>query len=279
MNLLLETISQISSVMNRKRLDYDRRLTEILTLILGYVGAEQGSIMVREKSHLVVRAATRQEIIGHLQPLDSNSISSFVEKSGEPLLIKNIQHDGRFKSHASGIYRESELLSVPIQFEGKVVGVINVTDKKGDNRILPDDIACLLQLSSLIVSLLSQQQLQNELKRQKSVLRRKNSELKRQEQLRADLSRMLVHDLKGPLSEIVANLDILSYTIPEQGKEFLEAAHTSCERAVRMVSNLVSVGRIEDGDFILLKEKVEPFLLVEESLSSIKGLARLKDVQ
>ncbi|MEJ2033150.1 MAG: hypothetical protein P8Y63_08950 [Deltaproteobacteria bacterium] len=31
---------------------------------------------------------------------------------------------------------------------------------------------------------------------------------------------MLIHDLKGPLSEVVANLDILSYSIPATIENF-----------------------------------------------------------
>ena len=43
------------------------------------------------------------------------------------------------------------------------------------------------------------QRLQQELKRQKATLRKKNQELKRQEKMRDELSRLLIHDLKAPL--------------------------------------------------------------------------------
>lgn len=278
MNRLLESFSKITNTTNNKKLEYEHRLDTILRIILDYLGVEHGSIMILEKKHLVVRAATRPEIIGHKQSLEKSSISAWVGKSGEPLFIQDIFKDTRFKSSSKGIYKDTELLSVPILLEDKVVGVVNVTDKTNRQGVLEDEIACLLQFSSLILSMLAQQKMQDDLKKQRNILRKKNKELKRQEAVREDLSRMLIHDLKGPLSDVVANLDILSYSIAEKNKQFLEAAQTGCDRAVQMVSNLVSVGKIEDGNMQLLKEKVFPGTLIDEALSSVKGMASLKDV-
>lgn len=278
MNRLLESFSRIITITNNKKLDYEHRLNTILRIILDYLGVEHGSIMILEKRHLVVRAATRPEIIGHKQSLEKSSISGWVGNSGKPLFIQDIFKDTRFKSSSKGIYKDSELLSVPILFEDKVVGVINVTDKIHRQGVLKDEIACLLQFSSLILSMLAQQKMQDDLRKQRNILKKKNNELKRQEAIREDLSRMLIHDLKGPLSEVVANLDILSYTISVENKQFLEAAQTGCDRSVRMVTNLVTVGRIEDGNMRLLKEKVSPGTLIDEALSSVKAMASLKDV-
>ena len=45
-----------------------------------------------------------------------------------------------------------------------------------------------------------------------------------------------------------------------------------------MVSNLVDINKIEDNKLTPFKEEVEPKLLIEESYSAIKGLARIRDV-
>ncbi len=42
-------------------------------------------------------------------------------------------------------------------------------------------------------------------------LSRANQELLALDQLRRDLTNMVVHDMKGPLAELVGNLDLLSY--------------------------------------------------------------------
>ncbi|MDG4475586.1 GAF domain-containing sensor histidine kinase [Thiovibrio frasassiensis] len=279
-NRLLDSFSRISGVINTPRLDYAARLGRILEVILEYLRVEQGSLMVLErKKYLVVRAASRPEIIGHEQTIEKErSVAAWVARHQEPLFIKDIAKDSRFDTMCRGSYRRNSLLSMPILHKGKVLGVINVTDKIGDRDLLKEDITRLFDFSSVILSLLVQENLQQDLRRQQRILRERNKELRHQETLRAELSSMLVHDLKGPLSEVVANLDILSYTVSEENREFLESAQIGCDRAVRMVSNLVSIGKIEDGKLTPIKEVVAPGPMLAECLSSIKGMARIKDV-
>jgi len=280
-NRLLDSFSRIAEVINAPRLDYHKRLGRILEVILEYLGVEQGSLMVLErKKHLVVRAASRPELVGHEQTLDDDrSVAAWVARHREPLFIKDISKDKRFDKMGRSIYRRNSLLSMPILHKDKVLGVINVTDKLGDRDLLQADITRLFDFSSVILSLLVQENLQRDLRRQQRILRERNRELRHQETLRAELSRMLVHDLKGPLSEVVANLDILSYTVSEENREFLDSAQMGCDRAVRMVSNLVSIGKIEDGKFTPIKEVVEPGPMLAECLSAIKGMARIKEVE
>lgn len=279
-NRLLDSFSQIAGVINTRNLDYSARLARILEVILEYLRVEQGSLMVLErKKYLVVRAASRTEILGHEQTIDEErSVASWVARNQEPLFIKDISKDKRFGGQCRNNYRRNSLLSMPILHKGKVLGVINVTDKIGDRDLLKEDITRLFDFSSVILSLLVQENLQRDLRRQQRILRERNLELRRQEALRAELSRMLIHDLKGPLSEVVANLDILSYTVSEDNREFLESAQMGCDRAVRMVSNLVTIGKLEDRKLTPIREVVEPEPMLAECLSSIKGMARIKSV-
>jgi signal transduction histidine kinase len=279
-NRLLASLSEITRVINTKGLDYDRQLTSILGIILAYLGVEQGSIMFIEKKELVVRAASRLELIGHRQPLAAaNRVASWVAQNGKPLFIPDISHDNRFLPSGGGSYKKESLLSVPIVHEGEVVGVINVSDRTGGKDLLQNDISYLLEFASLVVWLVVRGDLHREIKRQRNTLKKRNQKLRHQENLQAELSKMLMHDLKGPLSEVVANLDILSYTIEGDNREFLEAAQLGCDRAVRMAANLVNVYKLEDGKVKLLKEEVDPGPLLAEAASGIKGLARIKDIE
>ena len=280
-NRLLESFSRIAEVINAKGLSYDKRTDRILSVILEYLGVEQGSLMVLEKKkNLVVRAASKKEIIGHRINIHDgeSSVGAWVAIHQEPLFIRDISKDKRFGSNFRGSYKKNSLLSVPILHKGKVLGVINVTDKIGERDLLKDDITRLFDFSSVILSLLVQENLQIELKKQQKTLRKRNTELRRQEALRNELSRMLIHDLKGPLSEVVANLDIMSYSASDDIREFLDSAQMGCDRAVRMVSNLVTIGKIEDKKLKPIEEVADLGGMLAESLSSIKGMAKIKNV-
>lgn len=276
---LLKSVSEIVHVLNQKRTKFDRRLANILRIILDYLGVEQGSIMVLDRKKLVVKAATRHDIIGLKQSLTEGSVAAWVANHKTAIFIPDISQDSRFNKRGGQAYRKNALLSAPIMQGSKLMGVINATDKSGDRDLLREDITYLLEFSSFIISSLVQQQLQDKLRRQKNTLRQSNKELHRQEELREELSRMLIHDLKAPLSEVVANLDILSYSVTGENLEFLEAAQMSCDRTVRMVSNLVNINKIEDGKMQLFQEEVEVTSLLEESYSAIKGLAQIKGVK
>lgn len=279
-NRLLSGLAEITKMSSTRELGYDRQLARILEIILNYLGTEQGSIMVIEKDALVVRAASRAELIGHRQPLaDSSRVASWVAQEGKPLFLPDISQDERFRPSGSDSYKKESLLSVPILHEGKVVGVINVTDRTTGKDLLQDDIGYLFEFASLVVWLVVQENLHQKIKRQRNTLKKRNQELRHQEHLQAELSKMLLHDLKGPLSEVVANLDILSYSVSDDNREFLEAAQLGCDRAVSMAANLVNVYKLEDGKLKPLKEEVEPGPLLAEASSSIKGLARIKGIE
>ncbi|MDZ7640611.1 MAG: ATP-binding protein [Desulfurivibrio sp.] len=280
-NRLLDSFARISRTINAPRKSFERRIQEILEIILAYLGVEQGSIMMREgRKKLVVKAASRKELIGCQQPLSSGSVAAWVAAHREPLYIADINDDPRFPPRhlESGGYRKSSLLSVPISHRNKVIGIINATDKIGEMDLQQEDISRLLDFSSVILALLVQQDLQEQLRRQRNTLRQRNRELQHQQQLRAELSRLLVHDLKGPLSEVVANLDIISYSVSGEMAEFLESAQVACHKAVRMVSNLTTIDKIEDGGFKPIREQVDPALLISESLSDIKGMATIRGI-
>lgn len=282
-NLLLESFARIARVINAPRLSFNRRSQEILQIILDYLGVEQGSIMMREgRKSLVVRAASRPELVGCRQSLDSGSVAAWVAQHREPLFIPDIDNDPRFAKRrppgAGDQYRKNSLLSAPIIHKNKVIGIINATDKRGDKDLLKQDIGRLLDFSSVILALLVQQDLQQQVRKQRNTLRQRNRELQRQQQLRAELSRMLIHDLKGPLSEVVANLDIISYSVDGEMAEFLQSAQVACNKAVRMVSNLTTIDKIEDGGFKPIRETVTIDSLIEESLSDIKGMATIRSI-
>lgn len=278
-NKLMKSVFQIVDVMNTKGQPHKRTMDRVLRVLLGHLGVEHGSLMVLERKKLVVRAASRPEIIGQKQSTNDESVAAWVVRNAKPLFIPDIAKDSRFPIK-DGIYKKNALLSTPVIYKDKVIGVINATDKTGKKDLLKEeDITYLLYLSSFILWAFLQENLRKKITAQRNTLKKRNKELRHQENMRSYLNRMLMHDLKTPLSEVVANLDILSYSISAENREFLESAQMGCDRAVRMVANLVTTDKIADGKQQLLPEETDCGSLLREALSSIKGLARIKHVE
>lgn len=87
-------------------------------------------------------------------------------------------------------------------------------------------------------------------------------DLKKFLEWRDNMIQMIVHDLKNPLSSIIAGLEYLkssSDLSPEQEK-LIGVALSSGQKLFRLIRNLLDVERLEEGKFPLKKEE---FLLVD----------------
>lgn len=275
-NKLLTTLLSINAISHEKGLKFDQKLQQILLEIAKCMKTERGSIMLMKgRKNLEVVASTSLDLIGLKQPLDEDSPSSWVVKNKAPLRLQNIANSDTFEERFED-YKGGAFLLVPVISNQKVVGVINVTDKLGKDIFSNEEQDVLLNIASQIIGALENQELTESLRKKRQVLQKKNNELQKLEKLKTDLFSMLVHDLKGPISETVANLDILSYTVPEDNQKFVEAAQAGCTTLYEMVTNLLDIARLEENKLELVYEKITPPDFIDESVTRMFGLANTK---
>ena len=102
----------------------------------------------------------------------------------------------------------------------------------------------------------------------------KPEELSSQEKLnrQADLANMVVHDLKGPLMEMMANLDLLvnSAEISEMDKEFAQTAMEGCTGLLDLVTDLLNLGKMESGMLRLEKTAVDITQMLRDELKKVR---------
>ncbi len=84
-------------------------------------------------------------------------------------------------------------------------------------------------------------------------LERAYSHLRQAEGMRDDLTNMIVHDLRNPLTAITANLDLINktYTNPAYADalpRFLESARGAGKRMTHMIDDLLNVSKFEAGE-------------------------------
>lgn len=275
---LLQILITINRISNDKKLEFDQKTDKILREIISCMKAESGSIMLMKgRRHLEVIASTNDQLIGIKQSIEDQTPSSWVAKNKTLLYIDDIAKHEFFKKRYDHYRREAFLLA-PIISRNKLLGVISVTDKINEDVFSKDEQTILLNIVGQIISALENQKLSESLKKKTQALQKKNRELKKLEKLKTDLFNMLIHDLKGPISEILANLDILSYVLTGENEEYVEAAKSGCDTLYRMVSNLLDIVRLEDGKLKLVLEKIEPADLIKEALARLFALVKMKEV-
>ena len=104
--------------------------------------------------------------------------------------------------------------------------------------------------------------------------------LKELETLRDDLTHMIVHDLRTPLTSLLTGLQTLEFSehMDEGEREMLDISVSGGRTLLGMINDLLDVGKMEDGSLKLEKKPVEAAALVETALGQITSLARDKRI-
>ena len=214
--ILLQILVIINRISNDKKLGFNQKIDRILQEIVSCMKAESGSIMLMKgRKYLEVMASTNDQLIGIKQSLEDQTPSSWVAKNKSLLYIDDIAKHEFFQKRYDHYRREAFLLA-PIISRNKLLGIISVTDKIEEDVFSKEEQTVLLNIAGQIISALENQRLSESLKKKTRALQKKNRELKKLERLKTDLFNMLIHDLKGPISEIMANLFDADYLMKHE---------------------------------------------------------------
>jgi len=114
---------------------------------------------------------------------------------------------------------------------------------------------------------------------QRNELEKANKELKELEQIKSDLTNMVIHDLKGPLAEIVANLEMIKYeALSDFQQEVLQSAILGSDEMSRMIANLLVISRMEEKKMQFDISTFEPRKLIEDIVARYRPLAKMKNI-
>ncbi|MCU1277709.1 MAG: Pole remodelling regulatory diguanylate cyclase [bacterium] len=118
------------------------------------------------------------------------------------------------------------------------------------------------------------------LRAKEAALTAHNVELVELQRFRDEMSAMIVHDLKNPLSVMLANID---YLIEGAGADLdsLDALHDSKSagrRAVRLLGNLLDLSNLEAGRWKLRRELTEVATLIEPLVGQRAHMAGARDI-
>ena len=161
-------------------------------------------------------------------------IAGWIAKTGQPLLIKDISADERFKKR-NGKYSTDSLLSVPLKVNNKVIGVINVNNKASKEIFSEEDMDTLMKVADLAAAAIESARLQQE--------------AKARDEIRLEFISNISHEFRTPLScirEAVALvLDEIPGKINKEQKGFLETAKQNAARLNNLVDELLKLARAE----------------------------------
>ena len=136
--------------------DRNRVLNEILTLAVDQTGAEMGSIMIldEDEGELTIAFANGipAETVRSTRQKLGEGISGRVAQERTPLLIHDPSPESRADPRERSRIRAA--MCAPIQVEGRVLGVINVSSHQAEKRFDDQDLRRLVRIAERIASIL-----------------------------------------------------------------------------------------------------------------------------
>jgi len=108
-------------------------------------------------------------------------------------------------------------------------------------------------------------------------LQEKYEDLRRVEELKDNLTQMLVHDMRSPLQAVGGYVELLQMSdegLGEEEQECLLMAHNGVKRLSQMVNDLLDVTRLEAGRMPLRKEEVDLRDVAREAVAALSGLTK-----
>ncbi len=276
---IIQALLKLTDISNNVSLPLDKKLHCVLEAMIECLNTTSGSIMILTgRKHLEVRAATNPEIIGVKQLLKEDSPSGWVFKHRQVLSASRDSEDSAIRNSYNH-YEKKAYLIAPVVAGDKVIGVLSTTNKRGEDYFSKDEQTIIIGFAGQLIGALENDRLTKALEKKKIELQQKNQKLRKLEAIRKELFNMLIHDLKGPISNIVANIDILTYTTSKDNMEYVAAAQASCDTLYRMTSDLIDITQMEEGSLKLCFEKIAMEDLLTEGIARLHALARVRSVQ
>lgn len=155
---------------------------------------------------------------------------------------------------------------IPLVVSNKVVGLINVSSAK-PNLYKEEEMTILYQITG---------QASNALTRLQEVL---FSEEKKRE----DLTNMMVHELRAPLTAIKDSSSVLASNAPSlekhEGKKLLDIIHEQAKILLDQISEILDAAKLEAGKLTIQKTPGENIVgVIKKSLTSFTAQAAKKQI-
>lgn len=245
-------------------LDLDTLLNDIVRASADITHAEAASILLYDDTsrQLYFQVATNIDeptMRGLVVPLDK-SIAGWIVTNRQPLRIDDAHKDERFYSDVEQSigYETKTLLGIPLITKNKVVGVLEVVNKKRGKFTDPDESMLTVLGAQAAVAI-------------------ENARLFQQ----SDLIAEFVHELRTPL----ASLSTATYLLlrpemsREQSDQIVNNIHNETLRLNSLASSFLDLARLESGRVQFRKARFSSADLIYEVRDVMISKAQETDIQ
>lgn len=188
------------------------------------------------------------------------SIAGWVVANGKPAVVNDVKHDTRHFNKADDAtkFETRSILAVPLVRRGKIIGALEVLNKKGDKPFTDEDVEILTTLAA------------------QAAVSIENARLFEQ----SDLVSEVVHELRTPMTSIIGYAKMINMSgIPEDARiKFAETIHREAARLGKMVNDFLEWARLESGRIRLEEKPVNVRQVIEDTVAIIGPQAQERGI-
>jgi hypothetical protein len=171
-------------------------------------------------------------------------------------LVEDIEKDINFKRFRRDHYKTKSFISCPIISKNKLLGILNINDKRDGTPFSVDELELLKVLANNAAVALENALLLAQLKSKAEELEDFNKKLVETDILKTEFLTRISHELRTPLNSVKGAIYFLQQTeniAKEEHQEFQGIIATETDKLISIVENLLSFLRIEDEARIIKK--------------------------
>jgi signal transduction histidine kinase len=116
------------------------------------------------------------------------------------------------------------------------------------------------------------------LREQDVLIRKQIEEMRRLQSLKEDMVALLVHDLRSPLSGVVAHLQLLGEEVTGESKSDVQYALRAADTTLQRLDETLQIRLIEEGQLVIHPSEVLVETVIDDVLTEASGIARRKKV-
>ena len=253
--------------------DMDQTLNIIVQKIIKSVEAEQGLIYLVTPQKDVFKTFIKQDdtsTLKHSYQISTN-ITGWVLLNEKPLLIENLSKDKRFNSTEEEKRVIRSVLCSPIWFEGKIIGIILMINKRNKKSFSENELTLLSIIAVQAGQIIKNSQMQRE-----AMIKMKEAEIA---QLKSRFFTNISHEFRTPLTLILGPAEKL--LTGSQSDDILKQAELIKRNAIRLlglINQLLDLSKLEAGKLKLEATLSNIVSFVRGVTMSFESLAEQKDI-
>jgi signal transduction histidine kinase/DNA-binding response OmpR family regulator len=209
-------------------------LPELLDFFVGVVADElevdRVSLMLLDENTqemwIVASRGLDEKVKKEVRRKVGDGIAGWVAREGKPVLVKDVVSDPRVKTFlqstdATSFISAPIVLSIPILLQEKVLGVINVTNRRSDQSFDEEDMAFLYSLAGQAAVAIERTRQFEELEQAYESLKTTQKTLVESERLNAlgQMAAGVAHDFNNLLTGILGRAQLLQLKMKEKGAD------------------------------------------------------------